>query len=61
MTGELLTAFDVASKLAAALDGAGIPYAIGGAIALGAWSDPRGTYDVDLNRRRRVGLPIGRG
>jgi hypothetical protein len=35
--------------LATALDAAGIPYAIGGAIALGAWSDPRATYDVDLN------------
>ena len=49
MTGEPVGAFEVASKLAAALDAAGIPYAIGGAIALGAWSDPRGTYDVDVN------------
>jgi hypothetical protein len=49
MTGELVPAFEVASKLAAALEAAGIPYAIGGAIALGAWSDPRGTHDVDLN------------
>ena len=46
---ELLAAFDVASMLAAALDAAGVPYAIGGAIALGVWSDPRGTYDVDIN------------
>lgn len=42
-------AFTVASKLAGALDEAGIPYAVGGAIALGVWSDPRGTHDVDLN------------
>lgn len=49
MTTELVPAFEVASKLAAALEVAGIPYAIGGAIALGAWSDPRGTYDVDVN------------
>ena len=49
MTVELLTAFEVASRLASALDAAGIPYAIGGAIALGAWSDPRGTHDVDIN------------
>ncbi|MSP63368.1 MAG: hypothetical protein EXR72_24100 [Myxococcales bacterium] len=49
MTGELMAAFEVASRLAAALEAANIPYAIGGAIALGAWSDPRGTHDVDLN------------
>lgn len=49
MTVPLVSAFDVASKLAAALDAAGVPYAIGGAIALGAWSDPRATHDVDLN------------
>ena len=35
--------------LAWALDASGIPYAIGGAIALGVWSDPRSTYDVDIN------------
>ncbi len=49
MTDERVGAFEVASKLAAALDAAGIPYAIGGAIALGAWSDPRGTYHVDVS------------
>jgi hypothetical protein len=43
------TAFEVAAVLAAALDDAGIPYAIGGAIAWGIWADPRGTHDVDLN------------
>jgi hypothetical protein len=42
-------AFDVANRLAAALDAANIPYAIGGAIAWGIWADPRGTHDVDLN------------
>jgi hypothetical protein len=42
-------AFDVASHLAAALDAAGVAYAIGGAIALGAFADPRGTHDVDIN------------
>ena len=46
---ESITAFDVATKLATALESARVPYAIGGAIALGAWSDPRGTHDVDLN------------
>ena len=53
MTGELLAAFDVASRLASALEVAGVPYAIGGAIALGAWSDPRGTHDVDRVYIRR--------
>lgn len=42
-------AFAIASRLAAGLDGAGIPYAIGGAIAYGLWGDPRGTHDVDVN------------
>jgi hypothetical protein len=42
-------AFAIAARLAAALDLAGIPYAIGGAIAYGLWGDPRGTYDVDIN------------
>ena len=42
-------AFEVAARLAEALDAGGIPYAIGGAIAFGLWGDPRGTYDVDIN------------
>jgi len=50
-----LNAFELATLLARALDKASIPYAIGGAIALGAWSDPRGTLDVDIN------LFVGRG
>lgn len=45
----MIPAFEVASMLARALDAGGIPYAIGGAIALGVWSDPRSTYDVDIN------------
>jgi hypothetical protein len=35
--------------LADALEKAKIPYAIGGAIALGYWAPPRGTHDVDIN------------
>lgn len=31
------------------LEGASIPYAIGGALALAYWAPPRGTSDVDLN------------
>lgn len=49
MSGLDVPAFDVAGHLARALEHAHIPYAIGGAIALGAWSDPRGTHDVDIN------------
>ncbi len=39
---------DVAVALAVALDASGREYAIGGAIALGYWTEPRGTMDVDL-------------
>jgi hypothetical protein len=42
-------AFALAGRLARSLEDAGIPYAIGGAIAYGLWGDPRGTLDVDLN------------
>jgi hypothetical protein len=38
----------VAQQLAAALESANCDYAIGGAIALGFWADPRGTLDVDV-------------
>jgi hypothetical protein len=43
------SSFDVAARIARALDAAAVPYAIGGAIALGAFSDPRATRDVDIN------------
>jgi hypothetical protein len=36
-------------RIAAALETAGIPHALGGALALGAHGVPRGTLDVDLN------------
>lgn len=36
-------------KLTAALDRAGIPYAVGGAIAYGIHAEPRGTSDIDIN------------
>lgn len=39
----------IALKCIHALESAGIPCAIGGAIALGFWSVPRATLDVDLN------------
>jgi hypothetical protein len=38
----------VALDLAAALDNRKTAYALGGAIALGYWAEPRGTMDVDL-------------
>jgi hypothetical protein len=46
---DVVPAFDNAAKIAAALELHQIPYAIGGAIAWGAWADPRGTHDVDIN------------
>jgi hypothetical protein len=39
---------DVAEHLAKALSERGYEYALGGAIALGFWAQPRGTMDVDL-------------
>jgi len=38
----------VAGRLARALDERKTEYALGGAIALGFWAQPRGTMDVDL-------------
>lgn len=40
---------ETARRLADALEQAGIPYAIGGAIAYGYWGAARGTKDVDVN------------
>jgi len=39
----------LASRLAAELERRGIPYALGGALALGFHAPPRGTQDIDLN------------
>jgi hypothetical protein len=39
---------ELAQKLAAALDARQIDYAIGDALALGFWGEPRGTLDVDI-------------
>jgi hypothetical protein len=38
----------VAGAIALALEVAGCDYALGGAIALGFWAEPRGTLDVDV-------------
>lgn len=45
---QLLSAAEIAEELAAALDDAGCEYAIGGALALGCWTTPRGTVDIDV-------------
>lgn len=42
-------AVTLARRLADALDAENLPYAIGGALALGHYTPPRGTVDVDLN------------
>ena len=44
----LPSASDVARDLAMALEARGQEYALGGAIALGFWGEPRGTLDVDV-------------
>lgn len=43
------TAAEAARAIADALRGAGLPHAIGGALALGVAGVPRGTKDVDVN------------
>ncbi len=49
MPEEPFNAAQIGLKLAEALEAAGIPYAIGGALAYGVWALPRATKDVDLN------------
>ena len=43
------TACSIARRLADVLEARDIPYAIGGALALGYYAPPRGTVDVDIN------------
>ena len=43
------TAADIACRVADVLERRGLPYAIGGAIALGFYAAPRATIDVDVN------------
>ncbi len=42
-------AFEAGLRIADALEGAGIPYALGGALAYGQYGIPRATNDVDVN------------
>ena len=44
-----MDAAQVARQLADALESAGVPYALGGALAYGYWAPASGTLDVDLN------------
>ena len=44
-----MNAFELSEHIAARLDEDGLPYAIGGALALTAWSIPRDTKDVDIS------------
>lgn len=44
-----MNAFESAAHIARCLDEDALPYAIGGALALTAWSIPRDTKDVDLS------------
>jgi hypothetical protein len=48
-TRSAKTAAEVARAIADALERRKIPYAIGGAIALGFYAPPRATVDVDVN------------
>ena len=49
MTALRRTAAEAGRTIADALGAAGIPYALGGALALAVAGVPRGTRDVDVN------------
>lgn len=49
MTAAEASPTEVASRLADRFDEDGLPYALGGALALGAWGVPRTTSDVDVS------------
>ena len=44
-----LNAFTVALDVIRELELRSVPYALGGAMAFGAWAEARGTKDVDIN------------
>lgn len=44
-----MNAFELSEHIAKRLDEDGLPYAIGGALALTAWAFPRDTKDVDIS------------
>src|SRR5262245_47834620 len=45
----MMNAIEAARRIGECLDEDGIPYAIGGALALGVWGAPRATKDVGLS------------
>jgi hypothetical protein len=49
MSASSADPLDAGLEIAGALDRAGIPYALGGALAYGLWGVPRATVDVDVN------------
>lgn len=49
MTTQEAAPTEVAVRLADRFDEDGLPYALGGALALGAWGVPRTTSDVDVS------------
>ena len=48
MPDQFANPAEVAGQIARALEDRSQEYAVGGAIALGYWGQPRGTIDVDL-------------
>jgi hypothetical protein len=46
---------EVAAELAKRLEAFGCDYALGGAVALACWAEPRGTVNVDVS----LYLPVG--
>lgn len=49
MTDAPFNAAELGLRLARSLEAAGVPCALGGALAYGVWALPRATKDVDLN------------
>lgn len=49
MADAATDAVELGLRIAESLEQAGIPYALGGALALGVWAIPRLTLDVDVN------------
>lgn len=49
MPDPLASLVEVLGALIDRLESAGIPYALGGAVAYSSWGEPRATRDVDLN------------
>ena len=49
MSAAVISPTDVLARLADQFDEDGLAYAVGGALALGAWGVPRTTSDVDVS------------